>query len=144
MTMDVLEAVRKSMRANRSKDTQPELKLRRALWAAGMRGYRKNVKTLPGKPDVAFTRYKVAVFLHGCFWHGCPACESRKNLHPTQNAAFWSEKVRRNKERDVATQAALSEAGWTVLVFWEHEMRESAAAVAEAIGAVLAQRGRPA
>ena len=136
--MDVADSVRKSMRANRSKDTQPELRLRKALWASGLRGYRKNVKSLPGKPDVAFTRRKVAVFVHGCFWHGCPVCESRKNLHPARNAEFWIEKVRRNRERDGESAAALTEAGWRVLVFWEHEVREDLAGVVAAVGRVLA------
>jgi len=135
--MEVHEAVRKSMRANRCKDTQPELRLRNALWSAGLRGYRKNLKTLPGKPDVAFTRQRLAVFLHGCFWHGCPVCESRKNLHPTRNADFWSDKVHRNRERDAEASAALTAAGWHVLVFWEHEIREDLGAVVEAIKAAL-------
>ena len=138
--MDVMESVRKSMRANRSTNTQPELKLRKALWAAGIRGYRKNLKSLPGKPDVAFTRHKVAVFVHGCFWHGCPICESRKNLHPRQNAEFWVEKVRRNRERDAEHEATLSAAGWAVLVFWEHDVREDLPGVVGTVERELAQR----
>jgi DNA mismatch endonuclease (patch repair protein) len=127
--MHVAESVRKSMRANRSKDTQPELRLRKALWAAGARGYRKNVKALPGKPDVAFPGKKVAVFLHGCFWHGCTICESRKNLHPKENEQFWIDKVRRNRERDAESSAALAAEGWRVIVIWEHEVREDLAGV---------------
>jgi DNA mismatch endonuclease (patch repair protein) len=110
------------------------------LWAAGLRGYRKNLKTLPGKPDVAFTKCKVAVFVHGCFWHGCHVCESHKNLHPTRNATFWSEKVSRTRERDEATANALVADGWLVLVFWEHELRESAASVVEAVAEAVLRR----
>jgi len=131
--MLVAESVRKSMRANRSTNTQPEVKLRKALWAAGVRGYRKNVKNLPGKPDVAFPAKKVAVFLHGCFWHGCAVCAARKNLHPKENEQFWIDKVRRNRERDAEASAALRAGGWDVLVIWEHEVREDLAGVVERI-----------
>lgn len=140
--MDESEAVRKSMRANRSKNTQPEVRLRKALWAAGLRGYRKHVKNLPGKPDVAYTKRKIAIFVHGCFWHGCPVCETRKNLHPTRNAEFWAEKVRRNRERDAEAAAALGRLGWTVMVFWEHEVRESLVDVVQCVSVAISEACR--
>ncbi|MEN3538364.1 very short patch repair endonuclease [Microbispora sp. ZYX-F-249] len=113
------EAVRKSMRSNKGRDTKPELSLRRAVHALGLR-YRvgiRPVKSVRRTADIVFTKAKVAVFLDGCFWHGCP-------LHHTvavTNAGFWAEKVRRTRERDAETDQLLKEAGWRVLRVWEHE-----------------------
>src|SRR3954447_12167894 len=107
------------MRSNRGRDTSLELEVRRALHAQGLR-YRVQLK-VPGSNrrtiDVAFTRARVAVFVDGCFWHGCP-------VHHTvakTNGDFWAEKVRRNRERDAETDGLLRAAGWRVLRFWEHE-----------------------
>lgn len=119
----VRESVRRSMKSNRGKDNQLELKFRRALCKAGLRGYRVNVKNLPGRPDVAWIGRKVAVFLHGCFWHGCTTCSERKNLKPTTRADYWSDKVQANKDRDDRNRSSLESQGWTVLVFWEHEVK---------------------
>jgi DNA mismatch endonuclease (patch repair protein) len=104
------------MSRNRSRDTKPELLLRRALWAAGLR-YRTRTG-VRGKPDVVFTRARVAVFVDGCFWHACPQhyCE------PLSNAEYWKRKIERNRERDAAVTSALEADGWTVLRFWEHEV----------------------
>ncbi|KAB8186766.1 DNA mismatch endonuclease Vsr [Microbispora catharanthi] len=113
------EAVRRSMRSNKGRDTKPELALRRAVHALGLR-YRvaiRPVKSVRRTADIVFTKAKVAVFLDGCFWHGCP-------LHHTvavTNAGFWAEKVRRTRERDAETDQLLKEAGWRVLRVWEHE-----------------------
>jgi DNA mismatch endonuclease (patch repair protein) len=100
------------------RDTGPELALRRLLHAAGYR-YRVNY-AVPGLPrrsiDVAFTRAKVAVFIDGCFWHGCPD----HGQVPTANNAWWIAKLDRNRERDVGTAAHLTALGWTVLRLWEH------------------------
>jgi DNA mismatch endonuclease (patch repair protein) len=100
------------------RDTGPELALRRLLHAAGYR-YRVNYP-VPGTPrrsiDIAFTRAKVAVFVDGCFWHGCPD----HGQVPAANSAWWTAKLDRNRERDVATAAHLSAIGWTVLRLWEH------------------------
>ncbi|MGW1324525.1 very short patch repair endonuclease [Streptomyces antibioticus] len=110
---------RASMRANRSRDTRPELALRRAVHSLGLR-YRVAARPLPSvrrTADLVFTRAKVAVFLDGCFWHGCP-------IHHTmakRNSEFWSEKVARNKARDEETNALLRQAGWVVIRVWEHE-----------------------
>jgi DNA mismatch endonuclease (patch repair protein) len=107
------------MRANKGRDTRPELALRRAVHARGLR-YRVSVRPLAGfrrTADLVFTRSKVAVFVDGCFWHGCP----EHHTIAKTNAAFWAEKVRRNRERDRETDAALTDAGWHVVRIWEHE-----------------------
>lgn len=102
----------------RSTGTGPERRLRCALWTAGLRYRLRN--TLPGKPDVVFPAAKVAVFVDGCFWHGCP-------LHgrvPHANQAFWLKKFTRNIARDLAADAALTALGWLPLRLWEHEIEQ--------------------
>ena len=116
------------MQGNKGKDTKPELTLRRALWAAGLRGYRKNVSKLPGKPDVVYGRSRLAVFVHGCYWHQCPRCS--RNRKPVTNAAYWAAKFEGNVARDVRNQALLEELGWRVLVVWECDLKDVAATVA--------------
>lgn len=108
------------MEANRRRDTTPEMLLRSALHALGLR-YRTDLRLDLGarrvRPDVVFTARRVAVFVDGCFWHSCPTHATR----PVANAAFWREKLTRNVERDRANDRALIEAGWTVIRVWEHE-----------------------
>lgn len=107
------------MLANRGRDTKPEMALRRALHAAGYR-YRVDTKPLANlnrRADLVFTKRQVAVFVHGCYWHGCPD----HYTVPKRNADFWSQKVVRNRQRDAETVTCLSEAGWDVVVVWEHE-----------------------
>ncbi len=112
------------MRGNRRRDTAPELEVRRRLHAAGLR-YRVDWPIRlegrrPVRPDVVFTRRHVCVFVDGCYWHGCPAhCRL-----PAANRAYWSAKIERNRQRDLATDAALQAAGWTVVRAWEHEAPE--------------------
>jgi len=118
------EAALKRMKAAKPKDTAPEKALRSALHRKGLR-FRideKTVKDLNRKADIVFRSAKVAVFVDGCFWHGCP-------IHGTQakaNAEFWSFKIRQNQERDVDTTKRLEEAGWKVIRVWEHENPEKA------------------
>jgi DNA mismatch endonuclease (patch repair protein) len=116
------------MQANRGRDTGPELAVRRALHARGLR-YRVNLSIpLSGstvRPDIIFTRNRVAVFIDGCFWHGCQAHGTR----PARNAAYWSAKISRNQERDAQQSASLEKAGWTVLRFWEHVPPDEAVTV---------------
>jgi DNA mismatch endonuclease (patch repair protein) len=109
------------MASVRQRNTAPGLTLRRRLHAAGYR-YRLHVKALPGSPDLAFASRKVAVFVHGCFWHGheCP----RGARRPKANAAYWSAKIERNRARDAAAVAALSQRGWTPVTIWECELRD--------------------
>ncbi|SHI50609.1 DNA mismatch endonuclease, patch repair protein [Nocardiopsis flavescens] len=119
------EGVRKSMRANRGRDTGPELAVRRLVHAAGLR-YRVSARPLPDlrrTADLVFTRRRIAVFVDGCFWHGCPEHHTRART----NADYWAEKVRANRERDADTDRRLARAGWTVLRIWEHEGADAAA-----------------
>ena len=103
----------------RGKDTQPELLVRRYLHAAGYR-YRLHVSSLPGKPDLVFPRRRVCVFVHGCFWHGCPKCADGRRK-PQSNRAYWLEKIKRNKQRDRSHVRNLRAADWKVLIIWECE-----------------------
>jgi len=104
------------MRAVKSRDTTPELAVRRILRAAGI-GYRLGGCGLPGRPDLVMKGRRVAVFVHGCFWHGhdCP----RGARQPKANAAYWSAKIGRNRARDAARSAELEAAGWRVVTVWE-------------------------
>lgn len=126
------EHARRTMVANRSRDTEPELELRRALHGMGLR-YRVCARPLPElrrTADIVFRPSKVAVEVRGCFWHGCPDHYTR----PKANQEFWDAKRARNIERDLETESALEEAGWLVIVVWEHEDVQAAATkVAEAV-----------
>jgi len=106
----------------RSKDTGPELALRSALRLLGRPGYRLHPAGVPGRPDVAFIGKRVAVFVHGCFWHGCPHCRPRR---PGSNKAFWNAKLDRNKERDARKARELRRAGWRVITLWECRIRQN-------------------
>jgi len=103
----------------RGRDTKPELCIRRGLHARGLR-FRLHPKELPGKPDLVFPRYRTAVFVHGCFWHG-HGCHLSKM--PATRPEFWRKKIARNVARDQKTIAALNESGWRVLVIWECALR---------------------
>lgn len=112
----VSAATRHVMQANKSKDTKPELLVRRGLREAGLPGYRLHWKKCPGRPDVCYPGRKVAIFVNGCFWHRCPHC----NLPtPKSNVEFWTAKFERNHARDERNVEALVGDGWTVLVVWE-------------------------
>ena len=118
---------RKSMQGNTRRDTKPEVALRSALHARGLR-FRKDFRIdLEGtrfRPDVVFTRAKVAVFVDGCFWHRCPT----HGTSPTRNSDYWTPKLDRNVERDRAQDAALAAGGWVGVRIWEHEDPVKAAA----------------
>ncbi|MGW4642289.1 very short patch repair endonuclease [Sphaerisporangium sp. NPDC004334] len=129
------EGARKSMQANKGRDTKPELALRSAVHALGLR-YRVSVRPLPKvrrTADLVFTKAKLAVFLDGCFWHGCPDHHTKS----ATNAAYWAEKVVRNRERDAETDRKLTEAGWQVIRVWEHENpKDAAVRVAEQVRSI--------
>ncbi|MGY6627344.1 MAG: very short patch repair endonuclease [Oceanicaulis sp.] len=112
------------MAAVKGRGTKPEMIVRRLAHGLGYR-FRLHRKDLPGKPDLTFPGRRAVIFVHGCFWHGhdCP----RGARQPKQNAAYWTVKIARNKERDAANAAALSQAGWRVLTVWECEMKDRAA-----------------
>jgi DNA mismatch endonuclease (patch repair protein) len=107
----------------RSRDTKPELILRRLLFSRGLR-FRTTLR-VPGKPDIVFTAAKLAVFVDGCFWHGCPEHGTR----PKTNRTYWDAKLERNRARDREVTAALEAAGWRVLRFWDHQVRQDAQGV---------------
>lgn len=118
---------RRSMLGNKRRDTIPELEVRRLLHAAGLR-YRVDFAPSLDKrrrADIVFTRSRIAVFIDGCFWHGCPEHATR----PRTNADYWTPKLQRNRERDVQTTNDLQQQGWIVLRFWEHEDPSQVAAV---------------
>ncbi|WP_309802214.1 very short patch repair endonuclease [Inquilinus ginsengisoli] len=114
----------------RSKDTAPELAVRRELYRRGFR-YRLHRRDLPGRPDMVLPRHRLAMFIHGCFWHGCPACD-RGMRRPKSNVDFWEAKLAENRARDARNIAALEELGWRVAVIWECVIR-SETRLAEAI-----------
>lgn len=130
------EARSAAMRAVKGRDTKPEMLVRRMLHALGYR-YRVQVRGLPGRPDLAFTRRRRAVFVHGCFWHGhdCP----RGARAPKTNAEFWRAKIARNRERDAEVAAALTAIGWRRIVVWECGLRDRTATA----GALRAFLGDP-
>lgn len=120
----------------RGRDTGPELTLRRALWSAGLR-YRLHAR-IAGRPDIVFTRGRVAVFCDGCFWHGCPT----HSVKPKTNSSFWGLKLARNKARDQAVTAALETEGWTVMRFWEHEIENDTAKVVAQVKRAVRKSGK--
>ena len=103
----------------RSRNTKPELKVRQWLWRHGYR-YRLNVKSVPGKPDIVMRRYRTAIFVNGCFWHGHDGCDKFKI--PQTNVEFWQNKINRNRERDQQNYQVLHDNGWQVIVVWECQL----------------------
>lgn len=115
----------------RVRDTAPELLLRRALWAAGIRGWRLHVTTLPGKPDVAFRGPRLAVFVDGAFWHGHPG------YYHGQSGPFWDAKIAANRERDQRVNAELLGLGWETLRFWDFEIEKDLGGCVQRVAAAL-------
>jgi DNA mismatch endonuclease, patch repair protein len=124
--MDTVTPARRSkmMAAIRSKDTAPELAVRRYLHAAGLR-YRLHRHDLPGRPDLVFASRGVCVFVHGCFWHGCPHCR-HGGRSVKSNTAYWLPKLARNQVRDADNQRRLGALGWTALTIWECQVSDAA------------------
>jgi DNA mismatch endonuclease, patch repair protein len=120
-------SVSRRMSKQPTKDTRPELELRRRLHAAGLR-YRVDCQPIPDtrrRADIIFTRQKIAVFVDGCFWHSCP----KHATFPNANAEWWATKLEQNRLRDTETNRLLTDAGWTVVRVWEHDDPEHAAIV---------------
>lgn len=102
----------------KSSDTKPELIVRKYLYSRGYR-YRKNVKRLPGSPDIVLKKYGIVIFIHGCFWHG-----HETHFHmPKSNVEFWEQKIRRNIQRDEENREQLKRMGWNVLTVWECQLK---------------------
>lgn len=122
--MDVLtkEQRRKNMQHIRSNNTKAEVLLRNALWHKGVR-YRKNFRALPGKPDIAITKYQIAIFVDGDFWHA-RGHEQNPGEQIGTNQPFWKKKLKRNVERDKEVNESLLERGWIVLRFWESDIKK--------------------
>lgn len=129
------EAVRKTMRGNTKKDTSIELLLRRALFKRGVR-YRKNVKSILGTPDITIKKYNLLVFCDGDFWHG-------KEYHGVKNHEnYWNEKIKRNRERDLEYTIRLRDEGWTVLRFWESDIRNDLDKCIQQLMGIIERRKR--
>ena len=131
------EQRKKNMQAIRSKDTEIELLLRKELWNRGYR-YRKNYKKAVGKPDIALTKYKIAVFCDSEFWHGYNWEERKRDFKSHQE--FWIPKIERNMERDVEVTAHLESEGWTVIRFWGKEIKNDTARCADIIESVFKEK----
>lgn len=123
---------RRMMSRIKGRNTAPELSLRRSVWARGLR-YRLQYRIGRTRPDMVFVGAKLAVFVDGCFWHGCPL----HSTMPKNNREFWRRKLRRNCERDVENTQSLEAAGWRVLRLWEHEIEASPAACTQRIAVML-------
>lgn len=115
------ELTSRTMSAIKAKNTKPEVSLRKALWAAGVRGYRLHWNKASGKPDIAFPGRKLAIFVNGCYWHRCPHC---KPAMPKSHTDFWEVKFSRNTERDARKVAELKAYGWQVLTIWECQIKK--------------------
>lgn len=126
----------RTMAAIPSERTSLEQRLASSLWAAGVRGWRRSVRIERTKPDFVFARPHIAIFVDGCFWHGCPQCCRR----PATNTGYWKAKLDRNIERDAEQTQILTAAGWKVLRFWGHEIDGNPGKCASHIRLTLAER----
>ena len=105
----------------KGKDTRPEILVRKYLFSKGFR-FRKNVKNLPGKPDIVLPKYKTCIFVNGCFWHKHDGCKFF--VWPKNNADFWREKIESNVKRDSRNYDRLAEKGWKIIIIWECELKK--------------------
>lgn len=123
------EHARRTMQANKRRDTKPELAVRSILHARGLRFHVDSApfKGVRTRADIVFSKAKIAVFVDGCFWHGCP----EHFISPKTNVNYWSAKITKNRDRDERVDRIMSEAGWAVIHVWEHEDPESAADLVE-------------
>jgi DNA mismatch endonuclease (patch repair protein) len=121
--MDTISKERRSQNMSkiRSKDTLPEILIRKALWRMGYR-YRLHYKLLPGKPDIVITKHKIVIFVHGCFWHRHENCIEASR--PKTNSEYWETKINRNIERDKKYQEEIKQSGWKVIIIWECNVKK--------------------
>lgn len=138
---DVLtkEQRKKNMRNIRSKNTKIEILLRKALWNRGMR-YRKNYTKIPGKPDIALTKYKVAVFCDSEFFHGENWEEQKPRILKGENGEFWVKKIEKNKKHDADVDIKLHQLGWIVLRFWGNDIKHNIAECVQTVEEAIMQR----
>jgi DNA mismatch endonuclease (patch repair protein) len=113
--------VSKVMRANKSEGTSLELKIRKEVSSAGIKGYRLNFSKVPSRPDIAFVNRKIAIIVNGCFWHGCRICIKKM---PQTNSKYWAWKMETNRARDKRNAAKLKRLGWRVYRVWEHDVKK--------------------
>ena len=126
-TTDIVDPERSAqMSLIRARDTKPELIVRRALHKSGLR-YRLHARDLPGRPDIVFRKHRIAVFVHGCFWHQHPDPSCRIARLPKSNLEYWMPKLERNVTRDAEQLSELEAGGWRVLVVWECETKDQEA-----------------
>ena len=130
------QASSRTKRANRRRDTLHEVMLRRKLWQMGLR-YRKNVDSLPGKPDIVFSRARLVVFCDGNFWHGRNWTKLRAELQHRANSEYWIAKIESNIERDAKNTALLEQAGWRVIRLWESDIKKDLDSVAAYVRDIL-------
>jgi len=116
-----------------------ELAVRAILKRLGITGWRSNLESIPGKPDFAFRKIKLAVFVDGCFWHGCKTCA--RNLKPRTNTAFWRKKIEANIRRDKRVNRRLNRLGWSVLRVWEHSTSKDILSVGRRLARVISTQG---
>jgi DNA mismatch endonuclease, patch repair protein len=128
------ESTSRVMSANKAKNTKPEILLRKALWHKGFKGYRLHPKHVPGKPDIAYKKQAVAIFVNGCYWHRCEKCQPS---FPKSNQEFWKEKFRKNKERDKRKIEELKDEGWRTMTVWECEIKNDLDNCVQKISEVL-------
>ena len=131
---DVLTQEQRKFNMSRikGKNTGPEVKLRKMLYAQGIRGYRIYCN-LPGKPDIVFLKKKIAIFIDGCFWHKCPVCFQE----PDTRKEFWMKKIQSNIERDKKVNELLQNDGWKVIRLWEHDVRKKPVEIVIKISEIL-------
>jgi DNA mismatch endonuclease (patch repair protein) len=127
-----------TMAAVKGSRTDLEQLLAGEMWAAGLRGWRRGRRTESARPDFVFVSPRVAVFVDGCFWHGCPACAER----PATNRDYWDPKIERNQWRDREQTVTLEAAGWTVLRFWGHDVETDPACCAQEVALSVTQGPR--
>lgn len=120
------------MSAVKRRDTEPELRLRRALYADGLRGWRCDYRRAPGRPDIAWPGRRIAVFVDGAFWHGHPS-----RHQPGRSGAYWDEKIQKNVERDRRVDKDLASLGWVVIRVWDFDIQNDLPAVVKRIRSVV-------
>lgn len=129
------EAISRVMSANRGVNTSPERRLRRSLRELGVSQYRTHLRRVPGRPDLAFPTERLAVFVHGCFWHRCPHCNPST---PKSHVEFWKAKFAANQNRDRRKTRALRQQGWSVLTIWECQLKKDSDRAAYRVSRKLA------